>query len=103
MSGYQLTSRAEDDLFEIWSFIAHKNREAADKVEAAIHRTCGFLAEGPLRGHIRGDLTNLPVRFWTVLRYPNYVIVYDPVSKPLRIVRILHAAMDISSLVGELG
>ena len=96
MTAYQLTSKAEDDLFTIWSFIAQDGLDAANRVEAAIHRACTFLAAGPLRGHIRQDLTDLPVRFWTVLRYPSYVIVYDPASNPLRILRILHGARNIS-------
>jgi plasmid stabilization system protein ParE len=99
MSEYQLTSKAEDDLFAIWSFIAQDNLEAADRVEAAIYRACAFLAVGPLRGHMRRDLTDLPVRFWTVLRYPSYVIVYDPVTQPLQILRILHGARDIAALL----
>jgi plasmid stabilization system protein ParE len=95
MTAYQLTSRAEDDIFAIWSFIAQDSLGAANRVEAAIHRACGFLATGPLRGHVRQDLTALPVRFWTVLRYPSYVIVYDPATKPLRVLRILHGARNI--------
>jgi plasmid stabilization system protein ParE len=96
MTHYQLTSKAEDDLFAIWSFIARDNIEAADRVEVAILDACGFLAAAPLRGHLRTDLTSLPVRWWTVLRYPNYVIVYDPGTKPLQILRILHGARNVS-------
>ena len=103
MSAYQLTSKAEDDLFAIWSFIARDNIEAADRVEAAIHRACTFLAAEPLRGHVRQDLTNLPVRFWTVLRYSNYVVVYDPATEPLRVIRILHRARDITTVFKEQG
>jgi plasmid stabilization system protein ParE len=42
------------------------------------------------------NLTSLPVRFWTGLRYSNYVIVYDPESKPLNIIRILHGGRNAS-------
>lgn len=42
----------------------------------------------------RTDLTHRPVRFWAVPRYPNYLIVYDPDSNPLTVIRILHAARD---------
>ena len=81
MSLYRLTAKAKADLRSIWSFIAADNFEAADRVEEAIHDTCAFLAKAPLRGHTRKDLTKLPVRFWTVVRYPKYVIVYDPAVK----------------------
>jgi plasmid stabilization system protein ParE len=75
MTDYQLTSKAEGDLFAIWSFIARDDIEAADRVEGTILDACAFLAAAPLRGHFRKDLTSLPVRWWTVLQYPNYVIV----------------------------
>jgi plasmid stabilization system protein ParE len=96
MTDYQLTSKAEGDLFAIWSFIARDNIDAADRVAAAIFDACAFLAAAPLRGHVHKDLTSLPVRWWTVLRYSNYVIVYDPAAKPLQILRILHGARNVS-------
>jgi antitoxin ParD1/3/4 len=96
MSPYRLTPKAYADLFAIWYHIAADNSEAADRVETALYEACSFLAESPLCEHVRKDLTSLPVRFWTVLRYPNYVIVYDPESKPLNIIRILHGARNAS-------
>jgi antitoxin ParD1/3/4 len=96
MSPYRLTPKAKVDLRSIWSYIAADNPNAADRVEHAIYDACAFLASGPLRGRSRTDLTNLPVRFWTVLRYPRYVLVYDPAKKPVTIIRILHGARDIT-------
>ena len=99
MSGYQFTPQAVDDVFDIWSFIAADNPEAAERVEAAIFRACHFLVESPLIGTIRKDLTLLPVRFWVVRPYSNYLIVYDPGKQPLQVIRILHAARDVSSVL----
>ena len=65
-------------------------------MEEAVHDACAFLAKVPLRGHTRTDLTRLPVRFWTVVRYPKYVIVYDPADKPLKIVRVCHGGRNIA-------
>jgi antitoxin ParD1/3/4 len=96
MTGYRLTPKAKADLFSIWSYIAADNAEAADRVEEAIYDACLFLAKAPLGGHSRRELTKLPVRFWTVLRYPKYVIVYDPASKPLTIIRIFHGARNVA-------
>lgn len=96
MIRYRLTPRARADLRSIWSYIAFDNVGVADRVEAAIYDACAFLAQAPLRGHSRKDLTELPVRFWTVLRYPKYVIVYDPADKPLKVIRILHGARDVA-------
>jgi plasmid stabilization system protein ParE len=96
MSAYKLTPKANADLLAILSYVARDNLEAADRVETAIYNACAFLAKYPLTGHARKDLTDLPVRFWTVLRYSNYVVVYDPEAQPLKILRILHRAMNIS-------
>jgi plasmid stabilization system protein ParE len=71
----------------------------ADRVADAIFVACDFLADSPLGGRIRKELTPLPVRFWVVQPYSNYLIVYDPENRPLRIIRILHGARDLPSLL----
>jgi plasmid stabilization system protein ParE len=48
---------------------------------------------------VRPDLTPLPVRFWAALPYHNYFIVYDPETEPLRVIRIIHAARDLPSIL----
>jgi plasmid stabilization system protein ParE len=78
MSRYQFTPQAARDLLDIWNFIAQDNPRAADRVEAAVFRACDLLADSPLAGRMRKDLTSLPLRFWVVHPYSNYFIVYDP-------------------------
>ena len=95
MSLYLLTPQAEDDLFDIWSYIAKDNLEAADRVETQIYAACAFLASTPQAGHVRSDLTTRKVRFWTLPHLSHYIIVYDPACDPLRIIRILHGSRDI--------
>jgi plasmid stabilization system protein ParE len=99
MTRYQFTPQAVDDLFEVWSYIAQESPESADRVEAAIIAACETLAKSPFAGVTREDLTILPVRFWLVPAFPNYFIVYDPATTPLRIIRILHRARHIPSLL----
>jgi plasmid stabilization system protein ParE len=60
MSDYVLTLLAKADIFDIWSYIADQNQDAADRVEQAIFDACAFVAEAPMRGHARPDLTALP-------------------------------------------
>lgn len=95
MSSYRFTPQVSTDLVEIWDYIARESVDAADRVEAAIYEACAFLAEEPLRGHIRKDLTDLPLRFWVVQRHPRYIVVYAPGTQPLAIIRILQGARDI--------
>ncbi len=99
MEKYQLTPQAVSDLFEIWNFINQDNPEAADRVEEAVFRACDLLAGSPLAGRVREDLTPLPLRFWVVQPYSNYLIVYDPEKKPLQIIRILHGARDLPAIL----
>jgi antitoxin ParD1/3/4 len=101
MSRCQFTPQAEEDLLDIWSFIASDNPAAADRVEAAVYRACDLLSDSPLAGTSRKELTLLPVRFWVVQPYSNYLIVYDPAKKPLQIIRILHAARDLSFVLTQ--
>ncbi len=48
---------------------------------------------------MRKDVTPLPLRFWVVHPYSNYLIVYDPERKPLQVIRILHGARDLPSVL----
>lgn len=99
MGEYQFTPQALDDLFDIWSYIAQDSPAAADRVEEAIFLACELLAKSPLAGTVRRELTSLPVRFWVVPPFPNYFIVYDAETKPLRILRILHGARNIPGVL----
>ena len=99
MTRYRFTPQAFEDLFDIWSYIAQDNPAAADRVEEEIYLACERLSDSPLIGTLRKELTALPVRFWLVTPYPNYFIVYDPEAKPIQIIRILHRARNIPSLL----
>jgi plasmid stabilization system protein ParE len=99
MSGYAFTPLAKADIFDIWSYTAEKNEDAALSVEQAIYDACAFLAEGPLRGHSRPDLLTRTVRFWTLTRYPNYTVVYRPETAPLQIIAVLHGKRNIRRIL----
>jgi len=98
MSAYALTPLAKTDIFDIWSYIAMDSEDAANRVEHAIYDACAFLAEAPLRGHSRRDLTPRSLRFWTLTRYPNYAIVYRPRTKP-QVVAGLHGRRNIHQVL----
>lgn len=96
---FRLTPQATEDLDAIWWFIAGGNRDAADRVEGEIVATCKRLAKHPLMGTKRQDITPLPVRFWTLPKFPNYVIVYRPDTAPLQVVAVLHGQRDLKEVL----
>ena len=99
VSTYRFTPQAAEDLFEIWRYVAADNEEAAGRVENAILGACRFLANAPVSGRLRRELTSRPLRFWPVRQFPNYIVVYDPAAKPLQIIRLLHGKRDLKDLI----
>ena len=100
---FELTTQAIEDLDEIWYFIARDSRDAADRVEGEIIATCRRLAAYPLIGHQRLDVTPLPVRFWTLPKYPNYVVIYRAATAPVQVVAILHGNRDLRQIMKDRG
>lgn len=98
---FQLTPRALNDLSDIWDYIAEDNVGAANRVESAILSACNSLAKHPMLGSKRTEITLLPVRFWTVTRFPNYIVVYRPNTEPLLVVAVLHGKRNIKALLAE--
>lgn len=94
---FVLTPAARDDLTEISAYIRQDSIEAARRVRAELREAMARLAQSPLMGHLREDLTDTPVRFWSVY---SYVIVYDPDTQPLQVIRILHGARDVRRILG---
>src|SRR5579864_4972994 len=97
MKPFVLTPRAEQDLSDIWDYIADDNIEAADGVLDALESGMAKLAKNPGMGHWREQLTDKRHRFFLVY---SYLIVYRHKTKPLQIIRVLHAARDVQSILG---
>ena len=92
MNQYILAPAARQDLRAIQAYIAQENIQAARRVLAEIRAACARLADNPHLGHVREELTDQPVCFWSV---SSYYIIYRPETQPLEIVRIVHSARDI--------
>jgi plasmid stabilization system protein ParE len=96
---FELTHQAAEDLDAIWWIIAEDSQDAAQRVEMEIIAACRRLARHPRMGTKRQDITMLPVRFWTITKFPNYVIVYRPDTIPLQVVAILHGKRDLEEVL----
>jgi toxin ParE1/3/4 len=90
-----ITPAAEDDLVNLWIYIARDNRAAADKVYAAAERTFASLAAMPEIGTIYQPkrLRLKGIRLFPVKQFRNYVIYYRPITDGIEIIRVLHARM----------
>jgi len=75
-------------------YLANGGPAVAKKVAGDFRRAFRLLARNPEIGHLREDLTRLPVRFWSVY---SYLVVYSPDTKPLSIIRVLHGSRDVAS------
>lgn len=97
MRRFVLTPRARQDVDDIWKYIADGNLEAADRILEALEHAMLALAKSPGIGHWREDLADKRHRFFLVY---SYLIVYRHETKPLQIVRVLHASRDVQSMLG---
>ena len=68
----------------------------ATRVVAALHAAMARLAGGSAVGHPRPDLAPAPTQFYLVFRY---LIVHRADRGSLEVVRVLHSARDVQSLL----
>ena len=96
---YVLAPEAALDLVQIWRYIKKNvSLQMADRVESVIRDKIVYLAERPGRGHWRKDLTNEPLKFFSIY---SYLIVYRPETSPLQVVAILHGRRDVEELLKD--
>jgi plasmid stabilization system protein ParE len=73
---YRLTERAEVDVEAIADFVATHGTDAAVKVVLALEEAFVLLASRLGIGHAREDLTDRPLKFWSV--YSDLVCTTPP-------------------------
>lgn len=81
MKPFILTPRAEQDVRDIWDYMANDSIEAADRVLASLEKTMHRLAKNPGIGHLREELADRRHRFFPVY---SYLIVYRFETQPCR-------------------
>jgi toxin ParE1/3/4 len=87
--GYLIrTAKAEEDLIEIWMYVATDNPEAADKLIERIDTKCQMLADNPAMGQVRPDIAS-GLRYFPT---GQYLILYREISGGVEIVRVVHGA-----------
>lgn len=89
------TAQAEEDLIDIWSYIAADNARAADRLLDTLDEKSQFLADNPGLGVERPEIA-LGVRSWHV---GSYLILYRKIKDGVEIVRYVHGARRLQDLV----
>ncbi|WP_375452568.1 type II toxin-antitoxin system RelE/ParE family toxin [uncultured Devosia sp.] len=84
--------KAERDAFSIWDYIAPHNPTAAEKMLRRIDKAIQMLAERPGNGRSYEEF-GTGVRIFPV---DNYMVFYRHSDTILTVIRILHAARDMT-------
>lgn len=82
--------RAEEDLVQIWRYIAEDNEMAADRLLDRFAQVAQKLASHPEVGRLRSELAD-GMRSFLV---GNYVLFYSATPTELVIVRVLSRYLD---------
>ncbi len=88
------TAQAEEDLIEIWMYIAADNPVAADKLVDRIDAKCQMLGDRPGLGLARPDIAP-DLRYFPVGRY---LILYKEIPGGIEVVRVVHGARHLPDI-----
>jgi toxin ParE1/3/4 len=94
MASYRLTSKAEEDLLDIWSYIAESSPASATKFIRTFHHHFALLAENTQIGQARPDIAPA-LRYFPVKRY---LILYRQMPDGIEVVRVVHGSRDLGAL-----
>lgn len=98
----QLDLDAEDDLFEIYKYVAlNDSPEQADRLFDALKRACFSLRTLPLRGHIPPELQDIGVSQSREIRFKPYRIFYSIDRSTVTIHCVLDGRRDMQTLLQD--
>jgi toxin ParE1/3/4 len=90
----QRTAQADEDLIDIWVYIAQDNPERRRSLLDEFEKKFALLAGQPRLGAARSDiapgLRHFPVG--------NYLILYREIDDGIEVVRVVHGARRLSHL-----
>lgn len=89
------TTQAEIDLLDIWCSVGQESITAADKLLESLEKKFQTLSIHPQMGRIREEFSRSLRSFST----GTYVIFYKPIEDGIEVIRVLHGARDIESLL----
>jgi toxin ParE1/3/4 len=94
MNRYKLSQQAEQDLEDIWVYLAEQDAIRADQQVAQILNRLPMLAQYPDMGKARNDLAP------NLRRFPSkpYIVFYRKIPDGVEIMRIVHQSRNIEDL-----
>jgi toxin ParE1/3/4 len=97
----RFTREALSDLRQAVTWIAREDPVTADRLRVAAGQAARRIGEHPLCGAVRPGFAPERFRFLPLGRFP-YLVVYETGTRPPRILRVMHAARDLATLLAEL-
>ena len=99
-SQVQIISDAEDDLFEIYQYVAKNDSVArAEKFLDKLEEACLSLCELPNRGHVPPELERVAVYDYLEIHYKPYGIIYQIISNRVHIHCVLDGRRELEELL----
>lgn len=99
-----VTPRARRDQNDIVEHLAPESLDAALLFIAKLHETYAVIGAQPRVGHTRPDVrgeAKRDIRCLVVSGFPNHLVFYRVNGDDIDVVRILHGARDIRSVMDE--
>jgi toxin ParE1/3/4 len=94
MPGIRRTAQAEEDLIDLWLYIAQDNPGAADRLLDEIEDKFSLLAANPKLGPARPDIAE-DCRYFPVGRY---LILYRVMADGIEVVRVVQGSRHLEDL-----
>ena len=98
MAHVKLSTHAQTDLEDIWSYIAEDNVTSADKVVDELLQKFQLLAKSSGLGKKRDDLM-LDLRGFP---HKRYMIFYFVIDEGIEIFRVIHGSRDIDTVFDDM-
>lgn len=96
----RLTVEAEEDLFDIWRFIAENDSPAkASTLLDNLETSCHSLGQTPNKGHVPKELRRVDIFDFYEIHYKPYRILYELNEKRVLIHAVLDGRRDMESLL----
>ncbi|MCU0453537.1 MAG: type II toxin-antitoxin system RelE/ParE family toxin [Bacteroidetes bacterium] len=97
-----LDTDAEDDLFDIYAYVAVNDlTDKADKLFASLRRTCLKLKTLPYRGNVPPELFEIGVVEFREIRYKPFRILYSIEGSTVNVHCVLDGRRDMQTILQE--